>query len=217
MSDPENLTIGSFVECSDGPCGQLVRIVVDPVARSITHLVIEPKRRPNDGRLVPINLVINTTLDIRLDCTTTQFAALDTAIETQFLPGANGEWGYRQDQIISWPFYARASAGISDGNMDPAAGPAVEKFDRVPDGDVEVRRGDHVHATDGDIGRVQGLVIDRANYTVTHVLLDEGHLWGEKRVAIPIGAVASVENGVRLTLTKDEVRHLPSVWLEHSS
>jgi hypothetical protein len=33
-------------------------------------------------------------------------------------------------------------------------------YDTVPLGEVAVRRGDHVHATDGDIGQVQGLVIE---------------------------------------------------------
>ena len=34
--------------------------------------------------------------------------------------------------------------------------------------------GEHVFATDGAIGRVQGLVIDPSDHCVTHVLLDEG-------------------------------------------
>jgi sporulation protein YlmC with PRC-barrel domain len=82
-------------------------------------------------------------------------------------------------------------------------------------GEVEVRRSEHVHAKDGTIGRVQGLVIDPSDHHVTHVLLDEGHLWGEKRVAIPISAVTGVDDGVSLSLTKDEVRELPPVDLHH--
>ena len=46
-----------------------------------------------------------------------------------------------------------------------------------------------VHATDGEIGKVEGLVVEPAHGHVTHVLLQEGHLWGRKEVAIPIGAV----------------------------
>ena len=82
--------------------------------------------------------------------------------------------------------------------------------DRVPAGEVEVRRGEHVHATDGPIGQVQGLVIDPGDHHVTHVLLDEGHLWGKRRVAVPIGAVADFSDGVRLSLARDEVRDLPA-------
>ena len=92
--------------------------------------------------------------------------------------------------------------------------PVVVTTDRVPLGEVEVRRGEHVSATDGEIGRVRGLVIDPGDHCVTHVLLDEGHLWGQKRVAIPISAVKDVAAGVRLNLTKDEVRDLPPVEVD---
>ena len=85
----------------------------------------------------------------------------------------------------------------------------------VPLGEVAVHRGDPVHATDGDIGRVQGLVIDRGSGHVTHVLLQEGHLWGRREVAIPIGAVASTSGGIRLRISKHEVQGLPSVDVDH--
>ena len=86
--------------------------------------------------------------------------------------------------------------------------------DRVPLGEVELRRGEHVFATDGAIGRVKGLVVHPDDHCVTHVLLDEGHLWGQKRVAIPISAVKDVDDGLRLNLTKDDVRDLPAVELD---
>jgi hypothetical protein len=50
---------------------------------------------------------------------------------------------------------------------------------------------------------------------VTHVLLQEGHLWGRKEVAIPIGAVASTVGGIRLTIAKQQVRDLPPVDVDH--
>jgi hypothetical protein len=81
-------------------------------------------------------------------------------------------------------------------------------------GEVGVRRGEPVHATDGELGRVQGLVIDRASHHVTHVLLQEGHIWGRKEVAIPISAVAGIEDGIRLTLTKQEIEDLPAIDID---
>jgi hypothetical protein len=51
---------------------------------------------------------------------------------------------------------------------------------------------------------------------VTHILLDDGHLWGEKRIAIPINAVTRVGEIIRLDLTKDEVRDLPPVEVDHA-
>jgi len=104
--------------------------------------------------------------------------------------------------------------GMRLGNMD--AGPQVVTHDRVPVREVEVRRGEHVHAIDGDIGRVQGLVVDPTDHHVTHVLHDEGHLWGKKEVAIPISAVTGVKDGVRLNLRKDELSTLPAVEIDRA-
>ena len=135
---------------------------------------------------------------------------LEDASETQFLPGACGQWGYEQQQMLSLPYY-----GLDVGGVGMGTGPHAITHDRVPVGEVEVRRGERVHATDGAIGRVKGLVIDPRDHHLTHVLLDEGHLWGQKRVAIPISAVTRIDDGVRLKLTKDEVRELPPVDLDH--
>jgi hypothetical protein len=46
---------------------------------------------------------------------------------------------------------------------------------------------------------------------VTHVLLQEGHFWGHKEVAIPVTAVTGVDLGVRVNLTKEQVGELPPV------
>lgn len=229
MSKTRQFTIGSEVTCSDGICGELRRVVVDPVARALTHLVVEPKHRRQTGHLVPVALVDSAAKEIRLRCTVAEFEALDDAEETHFLPGARGPWDYEQGQMLSWPYYTHGSGmvglGIAgDMGMDVGGdlgmvgmrpGPHTVTDDRVPAGEVEVRRGEHVHATDGAIGRVQGLVVDPSDHHVTHVLLDEGHLWGTKEVAIPISAVTGVDDGVRLNFTKDEVRDLPPVDLDH--
>jgi hypothetical protein len=218
MSEPAKFAIGSEVECSDGVCGELSRVVVDPVLRTLTHLVVEARHRHGTGRLVPIELVESTGIEIRLRCTIAEFHALEDAEETQFLPGATGEWSYQQEQMLSLPYYGLGMGtgmGLGIGGMHAGMdiGPHAVIADRVPAGEVEVRRGDQVHATDGTIGKVQGLVVDPADHHVTHVLLDEGHLWGKKRVAIPISAVTDVKDGVRLDCTKDQVRDLPPIEL----
>jgi sporulation protein YlmC with PRC-barrel domain len=216
--DTNEFTIGRDVSCSDGPCGELRRVVIDPIDRALTHLVVQPAHRRETGRLVPVALVDSTEPTILLRCTIAEFDALEDAEETHFVPGARGAWGYGQDQMFSMPYYGLGMNWIGPGGMGGTgtyATPQPVTYDRIPLGDVEVVRGEHVHATDGDIGRVQGLVIDPGDHHVTHVLLDEGHLWGHKRVAIPIMSVADVKDGVRLKLTKDEVRDLPSVELDH--
>ena len=219
MSDIAQYTIGAKVTCRDGAaCGDLSRVVIDPVARTLTHLVVAPKHQQGLGRLVPIDLVDATAEEIRLRCSRAEFDALEDAEERHFLPEADEETGYAAGQAFAWPYYGLGGGmgAMGMGGMEMAT-PMVIIEDRVPAGEVEVRRGEHVHATDGNIGRVQGLVIDPKDHHVTHVLLEQGHLWGKREITIPIGAVRDVDaDGVRLNLTRDEVRDLPAVDLaEH--
>jgi sporulation protein YlmC with PRC-barrel domain len=237
MSGATEFTIGSGVLCSDGSCGELRRVVVNPAARAITHLVVEPTSQRKAGRLVPIELVESAADEIHLRCTMAEFHALEQAEETHFLQGGSDQWGYGQGQMLTTPLFGLGAGlgmgglgmgglgGLGMGGLGVGMGmgglgmgmggtsPQTTTEDRVPEGEVEVRRGEHVHATDGEIGRIHGFVIDPTDHRLTHVLLDEGHLWGKKTVAIPVAAVKDVNFGVRLSITKAEVGELPEIDL----
>jgi len=207
MEGTEPVTIGAKVSCTDGPCGTVTRVVVDPVVPAVTHVVVQPPHEHILSRLVPVGLADATAGEVRLRCTIAEFEALDPAEDTQFVPGTTTYAAYGPEQAVFWPHAAHG--GRYGGRGD------LVTEDSVPVGEVQVRRNDRVHATDGEIGQVQGLVIDRDSYHVTHVLLQEGHLWGRKEVAIPISAVTKADYGIQVSLSKQEIEDLPSVDIEH--
>ncbi len=90
MAAEVQYTIGAEVICTDGPCGQVTRVVVGPVARVVTGLVVEPAERHGLGRLVPLDLPDAGPNEVRLRCTTAEFERLGSAGETEFLPGTSG-------------------------------------------------------------------------------------------------------------------------------
>src|SRR5262249_22779333 len=116
---------------------------------------------------------------------------------------------------VSWPYY-----GLHGGQAGGVVGadvPGVSEtvtYDTIPEGEVEVRRGERVYATDGPIGHVHGLVIDVASRRVSHVLLAEGLIGGHKEVAIPTSVVTAVQDGIKLQITKKEVADLPPVDID---
>ena len=193
MAEESQFAIGARASCSDGVCGVVRRIIIDPDNRTVTHLVIEPKHRLQPGRLVPVDLVDTTTGEIRLRCTIAEFDHLEPAEEAQLVEGL----GLGIPTIPGGP-----PVGI------PEPTPVVVE-DAIPVGETEVCPGDPVHALDGEIGQVQGFLVHPDDRRVTHVLLREGHLWGRKKVAIPISAVTGAEAGVQLNLTKKQVEDLP--------
>ncbi len=220
MSGSARFRIGTEVVAKDAVCGELSRVIIDPVAKALTHLVVAPRHHDGLGQMVPIELVEATQDDqIRLNCDEAQFRALEDSQDVEVLPASSNVWGYGTGQAQMWPYYGLGMAGgMGAGGMEMglAGGPQSVVNDRVPLGEVQVRRGDQVHATDGWIGSVQGLVIDPKDHHVTHVLLQEGHLWGRKQVAIPIRTTSRMENGIRVELTKDQVHDLPPVDLSSS-
>ena len=214
--DAAPYVIGAEVLASGGEsCGVLRRVIIDPVARALTHLVVAPRHHEALGRLVPVGLVETSGDRICLGCAAARFHELDDAEDIRFVPASSNPWGYESGQANAWAYYelGMSTPGVGAGEMGFGGGPVPIVSDRVPLGEVQVQRGDRVHASDGWIGAVQGLVIDPADHHVTHVLLQEGHLLGRKQVAIPIGTTARLEDGIRVQLTRQQVHDLPPVEL----
>jgi hypothetical protein len=159
VSESTEFIIGSSVSCSDGPCGELTRVVVDPAARTATHLVVKPQHRGGTSRLVPVRLAGTGTGTIQLRCTTSQFEGLQEAEETRIVPGALGDLGDGQGHKLAAPYYGRGGMGLAMAvgtGLGTGTAPQRITSDRIPAGKVEVRPGEPVHATDGPIGKVRG-------------------------------------------------------------
>jgi hypothetical protein len=205
-------TIGAAVSCSDGHCGEVRRIIVDPATDTVTHLVVEPKHTRGTGRLVPAGLADTTAGEIRLRCTMAEFDRLDDAEERHLAGGMEGVGtGGLVGDGLAWGVTGQAFGHGATPVGHPSAHRRTIIEDVVPVGEIQVRPGDRVHAVDGEIGRVQGFLVSPGDDRVTHVLLEEGHLWGHKEVAIPVSAVTGVDAGIRLNITRQQVENLPPV------
>ena len=217
MAEAE-LAIGARVSCSDGPCGEVSRMVMDPATDTVTHLVVTPGHRREAARLVPCHLVDTAGGDIRLRCTRAEFDRLDHAEERELADEADehvGEGGFVGGGLVydvAGQGYAPGASFAGPMPIGPVPGHRRTIIqDVVPMGETQIRPGDRVHAVDGEIGRVHGFLVSPGDDRVTHVLLEEGHLWGHKEVAIPVSAVTGVDAGVRVNMTKDQVGDLPPI------
>jgi hypothetical protein len=66
MAQAMEFAIEATASCPGGVRGEVSRMIVDPAARSVTHLVFEPKHRREPGRLAPLHLVDTTAGDAPL-------------------------------------------------------------------------------------------------------------------------------------------------------
>ena len=215
------LELGKSVRCTDERFGELEDVVIDPVAKQVTHLVVKPEHGDEIARLVPIELVETSAEDaqeIRLLCTAEDVRQLDHVQEFAYLrlgqtPTSDPNWDVGVQDVLALPYYEGSEIVGYGGGL----GDAGVTFDRVPKGEVEIRRRSTVATADDEyLGTVDGFVVDDSH--ITHFVLERGHLWGKREITIPIGAVAKVESdAVSLSLSKAEVEALPAVrvhrWL----
>jgi sporulation protein YlmC with PRC-barrel domain len=191
---PMNVEVHSM----EGPYGKSRCAILDPIQDKVTHLVVRENAFPQTERLVPIRLVqVSSPQQINLACTREQLAAMESFVEEQFIDAG----GPLADSML-WPYVE--------------SGPEVITLvhEKIPAGEVKIRRGTAVHATDGQIGRVDELLIEKKTGGITHLILEEGHLWGKKDVSIPVDQIKSIEaDGVKLKLSKEEVEALPEVQI----
>ena len=132
--------------------------------------------------------------------------SLEPAEETlaEFVPG------YPDPVQLLPPGWRGAGGATADGGTilrSPGKGNRRRRPARR--GGRTPRYHDHVHATDGGIGRLRGLRIDPGSRQVTHLLVRDGHVWGHQDVDIPAEMVAGFGDVIRLSVTRQQVRDLP--------
>jgi hypothetical protein len=201
------IPLNAQVECSDGVCGRSMFVLINPVNEQVTHLVVREDAFPNKEYLVPVEMVSGTIVDtIRLHCSKAEMEKMDPFIKTTYIEekvsGSNLGFGgemYGMGVYYYMPYITPVTVKV----------PVEHK--QIPLGELAVRRGTRVEATDGYIGHIDEFVVNPENCFITHLVLREGHLWGSKDVIIPVSAMGETrEDTVFLKLSKQQIEALPT-------
>jgi sporulation protein YlmC with PRC-barrel domain len=201
-----DVPLNSRVHCVDGECGRSTYVIMDPVSRQETHLVVKEKGPAAAERVVPIGWVTEATHDlIRLRCTKEQLDKMDLFFEKHYLREPLPDFEHLEGRNLLLPFRI------------PNVMKTVQVETRhIPAGEMAVHRGATVEATDGRVGQVDEFLVDPENSHITHLILHEGHLWGQKDVTIPVSEIDRVEEDtVHLKLSKRGIEALPFIPLRH--
>jgi sporulation protein YlmC with PRC-barrel domain len=198
------IPIDAVVSCADGLCGKSTHVLVNPVTRKVTHVVVKEITLPQPEYLVPIDVITAASADtIMLKCTRDELKHMHPFIQTEYLyePMPAYIEGYPTGTYYVWPF---AVSGVM--TWVP-----VER-EQIPLGQLALRRGTRVEAADGVVGTVDELLVNPDTSNVTHLVMRSGHLFGQRDVSIPVSAIrTATDDSVVLTLNKKEIGDLPSI------
>ena len=192
MSATARLMLGALVVGTDGVCGLVKSLLVDPSVPRIAHLVVEPEHRIGLGRLVPVELVCAIEEDadngIDLNCDLAAFAALPSAETSEVVRGVGAGYVY-------------------------VHGPALvvrEVRDSLPHEETALRSGTPVLATDGEIGKLAGFDSGPPQHRILQVSVNERRFaWGHGAVQLPMSCVVGFKLGSRSILPSTRRRKWP--------
>jgi sporulation protein YlmC with PRC-barrel domain len=196
-----DIAVNAQVQCTDGVCGHSTRVVVNPANETVTHLVVREAGLLGIERVVPIELVAEASANaIRLRCSRQELGNLEPFIYAEYVTSEVPLLGFPPTAYVMWPYTVPIT------QLEPF------EHEHIPPGELTVKRGTRVIAEDGPVGKVDEFIVDPTTDHITHLVLREGHLWGQKDVTIPVKDIQRIEKGeVVLKLDKDEVQQLPSI------
>ena len=215
METMKNIAINASVHCKDGVCGKTTNVIVDPVSRKVTHIVVEHERLPgNKMKMVPVRRITKASqYRIDLNCTSDDVAHMPSFLITEYIQ----ESPYGEALGSSMSYFFPGPVGFKDTTYDSTINVENTAFDEltrenVPNGELSLAQGMEIDASDGKVGKLAEIVLEPASGKITHLLMKKGPFWSRKEVLVPVPSVANVDNGaIHLRMDRKKVREMPAV------
>ena len=189
------ISLGAQVQCTDGYGGNVTRLILDPQARRLTHLVVQDYTVPAVEHLAPIGRVTGTTHDqVTLDCTRETLAALEPFAVERFI---------RSNASDYEPFYAVAPFAKFEAEHIPLV------TEQIPPGELAIQGSAQVVATDGSAGELSAFVVEGTSGAISSIVVRLGDWPTRREQAIPIVAIGRIDSrAIYLTLARKQVATL---------
>ncbi len=207
-----DIKIGVPLIAEDGTAGRVERIILHPATNEIVGVVA------TRGGILPHDVVIPSDRllaadgkGLRVRGTLEELGELEPFAQSQYIdPPEN--WLPPTDSaggIYLFPATPYAVGAFERPVTQPA--PAEHEVEELSPGDVDVNGNTTIFCADGPCGKLERVVTDGTTDHVTHLIVRRGSMIGEG-VRVPMECVASLgDDGIRLTLTRDELGDLPDI------
>lgn len=197
--------IGARVQCTDGDCGKLLKVVVDPHTERIIDLVVAKGFLLTSDRVVPAEVVERTTDgDIYLELTGEALQSYPEYRDLEFTePAPAVQAGhYGRGDVRCWQSTYRLAC------QEPVIPMVRHQVDLGVDADLAViERGTPIKNNRGTLGHVDHLLADASSGKISHLVVRKG-LFPYYPI-LPISEVKSVSGeAIIVDLTEKEVDEL---------
>ncbi len=222
---------GFAIEASDGKIGTVVDFLFDDASWRVRWLVVDC-----GTWLTGRKVLIHPSAILRNDLEQQRFLVTLTKAQVEKSPELVEDQPVSQqmedrlysyygwDPLWSGPYLSETPGAIAWPYMAPPyfglgldTGEARGKRASLHGSDPHVRSvneiaGYHIHAADGEIGHVENLMIDDADWSIHYFIVDTRNWWSGKRVLMSPLAVKSIdwfERRFALDVSREQVNSSP--------
>lgn len=207
------LQIGATVHALDGRYGTLVKVVVDPHVRRVTHMIVRKGWLLTEDRVLPIERVARVDKDgIYLNAPSAELNQHPRYEEEAFvepLPGWETIAFYPAADTLFWggPYFG----------VTPPILPVIEHVVPigVPAGEVVLRRGAEVNFKGEAVGTLDHILFDPTSGALTHLVVQENR---RRRVLVPAEWIGEmVDEAIVLTQWQPDQLGVPAYEAAHNA
>ena len=191
------IDIQAPVHCVDGThVGKVDRVVIEPGAQRVTHIVVHKGALLSRDVVVPIEAVERAdTGGLHLRLGPQELDDLPDFVEVEWVQ-PRADWtpppGYFETVVLWPPYYGHAAAAESERLS-------------IADDQVAITEGTDVECTDGKIGVVDRVVLDAGTGRLEGFVVRQG-VFLTRDVIVPAAWVAHADpDTVRLSVPKEQV------------
>ncbi len=214
-----HLTKGADIYSSDGEkLGTLDRVIIDPVTKEATHIVISKGLLFTTNKVVAMDTVNSQVEDkITLRSPKQGLDEFPDFEETHYIdldqtenPGSDelpASYWYPPASVAWWRM---GSAGLAMPYYPPMPVYVPKTTQNIPEGTVALEEGAKVVSKDGKhVGNIKEVIVDPQDNRVTHFVINEGVLFKERKL-IPVLWISEIdEHAVHLSTTAKVLERLP--------
>jgi len=214
MSERQEVAVGATVQGTDGELGTLTDVIVNPLRRRVTHVVVQERAAGARTFVVPVDRITATGRGtVRVGYSFDELRQLPEFRVTRFVPATapQAQLAVEAQELDSDLAVSAGTALYYTPYVSTIEGDVPVTEERVPAGEIVFSRGARVLASDGhEVGTVEEFVLNPQDETISHVIARAGHLLLAREIAVPLSAVArATDDEVTLRLSRHEVEGLP--------
>jgi len=202
-----DIPLNAKVKCQDKVCGKVICAIIHPIRKLVTHIVVQEKGLVGIERLIPVEEILDSQNgQITLRCFLDEFSKFESFTENHYIDGDTELLNYEADH---YHYFLFNTPGFGDGFKYDWC---LEEIECIPHDELGIHRGAEVYARDRKVGQVDEFLISPNDDRISHLVLREGHLWGQKLITIPVSEIDRIETDlVYLKLGKREIEKLPVI------